>query len=211
MRYSSGKTDLCPHLPLKGLFYLHEELRHSAPGLPDAELILKKFPPVGKPFLLINTPFVLLIYLDLKQNSPWCKTKVREFTTDHRTVRVIRAHNLISPAPSLQESFFFLWKEPLHSAPGLPDAGLILKKTQPVAGGKLISFLGRERHGKSLARRNRGREESADPSAFFHAEGITERASLRRRRNLHILKKVWASVHSCYLAGKILSACKQIK
>ena len=110
VRYSSGKTDLCPHLPLKGLFYLHEELRHSAPGLPDAELILKKLPPVGKPFLLINTPFVLLVYLDLKQNSPWCKTKVREFTTDHRTVRVIRAHNLISPAPSLQESFFFLWK-----------------------------------------------------------------------------------------------------
>ena len=132
MRYSSGKTDLCPHLPLKGLFYLHEELRHSAPGLPDAELILKKTPPVGKSFLLINTPFVLLIYLDLKQNSPWCKTKVREFTTDHRTVRVIRAYSLISPAPSLQESFFFLWKELWHSAPGLPDAGLILKKTPPV-------------------------------------------------------------------------------
>ena len=71
VRYSSGKTDLCPHLPLKGLFYLHEELWHSAPGLPDAGLILKKLPPVGKSFLLINTPFVLLIYLDLKQNSPW--------------------------------------------------------------------------------------------------------------------------------------------
>ena len=57
---------------------------------------------------------------------------MRELTTDHRTVRVIRAYSLISPAPSLQESFFFLWKEPLHSAPGLPDAGLILKKTPPV-------------------------------------------------------------------------------
>ena len=71
VRYSSGKTDLCPHLPLKGLFCLHEELWHSAPGLPDAGLILKKLLPVGKSFLLINTPFVLLIYLDLKQNSPW--------------------------------------------------------------------------------------------------------------------------------------------
>ena len=116
----------------ESFFFRWKEPLHSAPGLPDAGLILKKLPPVGKSFLLINTPFVLLIYLDLKQNSPWCKTKVREFTTDHRTVRVIRAYSLISPAPSLQESFFFLWKEPLHSAPGLPDAGLILKKLPPV-------------------------------------------------------------------------------
>ena len=79
-----------------------------------------------------HSPFVLLIYLDLKQNSPWCKTKVREFTTDHRTVRVIRAYSLISPAPSLQESFFSC-KELWHSASGLPDAGLILKK-MPLVG-----------------------------------------------------------------------------
>ena len=133
------KICLYRQLPLRGVAVVLKEPLHSAPGLPDAGLILKKLPPVGKSFLLTNTPFVLLIYLDLKQNSPWCKTKVREFTTDHRTVRVIRAHNLISPAPSLQESFFFLWKEPLHSAPGLPDAGLILKKTQPVGKSFLLT------------------------------------------------------------------------
>ena len=154
--------------PLKRSFFVLMELWHSAPGLPDAGLILKKLPPVGKSFLLINTPFVLLIYPDLKQNSPWwiqgegglsknnrcsgcfclqnlCNILMsKESVSDRgefrclseenctRTVRVIRAYSLISPAPSLQESFFFLWKEPLHSAPGLPDAGLILKKLPPV-------------------------------------------------------------------------------
>ena len=29
-------------------YFLVKELRHSAPGLPDAGLILKKLPPVGK-------------------------------------------------------------------------------------------------------------------------------------------------------------------
>ena len=55
-----------------------------------------------------HSPFVLLIYLDLKQNSPWCKTKVREFTTDQRTVRVIRAYSLIFPAPSVRSRSFSL-------------------------------------------------------------------------------------------------------
>ena len=55
----------------ESFFFLWKGPSHSAPGLPDAKLILQKLPPVGKSFLLINTPFVLLIYLDLKQNSPW--------------------------------------------------------------------------------------------------------------------------------------------
>ena len=64
------KICLYRQLPLRGVAVVLKEPLHSAPGLPDAGLILKKLPPVGKSFLLINTPFVLLIYLDLKQNSP---------------------------------------------------------------------------------------------------------------------------------------------
>jgi len=64
------KICLYRQLPLRGVAVVLKEPLHSAPGLPDAGLILKKLPPVGKSFLLTNTPFVLLIYPDLKQNSP---------------------------------------------------------------------------------------------------------------------------------------------
>jgi hypothetical protein len=64
------KICLYRQLPLKGVAVVLKEPLHSAPGLPDAGLILKKLLPVGKSFLLTNTPFVLLIYPDLKQNSP---------------------------------------------------------------------------------------------------------------------------------------------
>ena len=65
------KICLYRQLPLRGVAVVLKEPLHSAPGLPDAGLILKKLLPVGKSFLLTNTPFVLLIYPDLKQNSPW--------------------------------------------------------------------------------------------------------------------------------------------
>jgi len=54
IRHASGA--LISTAPLKRSFFVLKELLHSAPGLPDAELILKKTPPVGKSFLLINIP-----------------------------------------------------------------------------------------------------------------------------------------------------------
>ena len=106
-----------------------------------------------------------------------------------RTVRVIRAYSLISPAPSLQESFFFLRKEPSHSAPGLPDAKLILQKLPPVGRRKINQFFRERKTRKSLARRNRGGRETADPPAFSPAGSMTESAPPGRRRNLHVQKK----------------------
>ena len=80
-------------------------------------------------------------------------------------------------------------KEPLHSAPGLPDAGLILKKLPPVGRRKINQFFRERKTRKSLARRNRGGRETADPPAFSPAGSMTESAPPGRRRNLHVQKK----------------------
>ena len=112
----------------ESFFFLWKELWHSAPGLPSAGLILKKLPPVGKSFLLINTPFVLLIYPDLKQNSPWCKTKVREFKTVQSTAYLIRhaLSTLISVSPSGLGVIFFEGVLKLRTRP--PGCGIDIKE-----------------------------------------------------------------------------------